>query len=114
MLRFMVALPILAMLLAAAASSQSEKRSSKEGKLTIGSDLPGPFHPYNVTGPRAGRYHCLVTRASLDPVVIVFLRALDFTDSLQALEVDLDNRVGKNPNARLSSFTVVVSEELAK
>jgi hypothetical protein len=114
MMRFMLSLPILAILLATTALSQTEQQKAKDSGLAVGSDLPGPFHPYNVTGPRAGRYHCLVTRTSLDPVVIIFLRDLDFTDPLQTLEVDLDNIIAKNPNMRLSSFTVVVSDELPK
>src|SRR5437773_1457069 len=90
------------------------RRAWNDCCCTVDGDLPGTFHPYNVTGPKAGRFHCLVTRASLDPVVIVFVRDLDFTSSLQLLEAELDNRIAKNPNTRLSSFTVVVSDELPK
>jgi ribosomal protein L3 len=114
MLRFLFSLPILALVLTTPAVSQSEKKDTKVTKLEKGKDLPGPFNPYNATGPRAGRYHCLVTQTSLDPMVIIFVRDADFTDSLQALEVELDNRIAKNPNVRLGSFTVVVSDELAK
>jgi hypothetical protein len=26
----------------------------------VGATIPGPFHPTNVTGPMAGKKHCLV------------------------------------------------------
>jgi hypothetical protein len=115
MSRWVLSLPVLAVVLAAPAVSQDTKQDPKEKKkpgLVVGEDLPGPFHPYNVTGPRATRYHCLVTQTSLDPVVMVVVRDLDFTEGLKALEKELDNRIAKNPNVRLSSFTVFLSEEL--
>ena len=31
----------------------------KSGPQT-GADIPGPFHPTNVTGAQAGKKHCLV------------------------------------------------------
>ena len=114
MLRFLSILPVLAFALATPALSQPEQKEAQNTKLEIGKDLPGPFQPYNVTGARAGRFHCLVTQTSLDPVVIVFLRDLDFTEPFQTLEAELDNRIAKNPNVRLSSFTVVVSDDLPK
>jgi hypothetical protein len=115
MARWVLSLPVLALVLAAPAASQAEKQDAKEKKkpgLVVGEDLPGPFHPYNVNGPRAGRYHCLVTQTSLDPIVLVVVRDLDFTAGLKSLEKELENRAAKNPNVRLTSFTVFLSEEL--
>lgn len=115
MWRWVVSLPLLALLLAVPALSQETKQEPKEKKtgLKVGEDLPGPFHPYNVTGPRAGRYHCLVTRGSLDPLVILFVTKIDdYTDALKALEEGLDNRIARNPNTRLNSFTVFLSDEI--
>jgi hypothetical protein len=114
MWRFLLSLPILAIVLATPAVSQSQKQDPKEKNrgLEKGKDLPGPFNPYNVTGPRAGRYHCLVTQTSLDPLVMIVVRDLDFTEGLQALEAQLDNRIDKNPNVRLSSFTVFLRDQL--
>jgi hypothetical protein len=114
MARWVLSLPVLALVLAATAASPAEKQDAKEKKpgLVVGEDLPGPFHPYNVNGPRAGRFHCLVTQTSLDPIVMVVVRDLDFTPGLKALEKELDNRAAKNPNVRLTTFTVFLSEEL--
>jgi hypothetical protein len=114
MLRWMLSLPVLAVVLAAPVASQDAKQPPAEKKpgLVVGEDLPGPFHPFNVNGPRAGRFHCLVTQTSLDPMVMVVVRDLVFTDGLKALEKDLDNRIVKNPNVRLGSFTVFLSEEM--
>jgi hypothetical protein len=114
--RWVLSLPMLAALLTVPALSQEAKQESKEKKpgLKVGQDLPGPFHPYNVTGPRAGRYHCLVTRGSLDPLVILFVTKVDdYTESLKALEEGLENRITRNPNTRLNSFTVFLSDEIA-
>jgi len=114
MARWVLSLPVLALVLAATAASPAEKQDAKEKKpgLVVGEDLPGPFHPYNVNGPRAGRFHCLVTQTSLDPMVMVVVRDLDFTDGLKALEKELDSRIVKNPNVRMGSFTVFLSEEM--
>jgi hypothetical protein len=115
MSRWVLSLPVLAVALAAPAVSQPAKPDAKDKKkpgLVVGEDLPGPFHPYNVNGPRAGRFHCLVTQTSLDPLVMVVVRDLNFTKPLEALEKELDNRIVKNPNVRLSSFTVFLSDEL--
>ena len=113
MWRWLLSLPLLVMVLAGPVVSQAPKDDKeKKSGLQVGKDLPGPFQPYNVTGDRAGRYHCLVTQTSLDPLVMIFVRDLDYTDSLKALEDALDNRIAKNPNVRLNSFTVFLSDEL--
>lgn len=115
MWRFTLSLPILAIMLATPAVSQSQKQDPKEKNrgLEKGKDLPGPFNPYNVTGPWAGRYHCLVTQTSLDPLVMIVVRDFDFTEALQSLETQLDHRIEKNPNVRLSSFTVFLRDQAA-
>jgi hypothetical protein len=116
MRRLLLSLPLLALVLAAPVAISQPPKDDREKKigLEVGKDLPGPFQPYNVTGERAGRFHCLVTQASLDPLVIIFVRDLDYTDSLKALEEALDNRISKNLNVRLNSFTVFLSDDLPK
>ena len=115
MWRWVLSLPLLALVLAAPVVSQTTKDDKeKQIGLAVGKDLPGPFQPYNVTGDHAGRFHDLVAQASLDPLVMIFVRDLDYTDSLKALEEALETRIAKNPNVRLNSFTVFLSDELPK
>jgi hypothetical protein len=109
----LLTLSILAMVLATPLLSADDKPDGgdKVKGLEKGKDLPGPFHPYNVTGPRAQRFHCLVTQGSLDPVVMVVVRDLDFSEGLKLLETQLDNRIAKNLNVRLNSFTVFLTDD---
>src|SRR5436190_11802011 len=78
-----------------------------------GSDIPGPFHVYNVTGKKKGTYHCLVSEFALGPVVMIVVRGVEDKDGgLQPLLVKLDNLIDKNPNTRLGSFAVFLSKTL--
>ena len=82
--------------------------------LTVGKDLPGPFHPYNVTGPRAKNFACPVSAAGLHPAVLVLLRGDPDPESAPVKDLlqKLDNAVEKNPNVRLSICAVFVSDNL--
>lgn len=94
--------------LATAADQPAESRSS----LKPGNNLPGAFHPFNVTGPHKGRFHCLVSDYGLEPVVMLVVRDLDASDSLKELLKQLDEHIEKNPTVRLHAFAVFISEEL--
>jgi hypothetical protein len=76
------------------------------------SKLAGTFHPFNVTGPHKGHYHCLISEHGLDPMVIIFHKDVDFADPLPALLKKLDAAIEKNPTVRLGSFVVFLPEEL--
>jgi hypothetical protein len=78
-----------------------------------GSDIPGPFSPYNVNGRKKDHFHCLVCQHGLNPVVMVVVRGVEDKDGgLKALLGKLDNMVDKNPNTRLASFAVFLSDTL--
>jgi hypothetical protein len=101
--------------LAVAADPPPATKDAKSPTLAPGSDLPGPFHPYNVTGPDKGRYHCLVSEHGLDPLVIVFARNLEADDAngpVMELLTQLDLLIEKNPKARLAAFAVSLSDAL--
>src|SRR5215472_16082836 len=68
------------------------------------SKLAGTFHPYNVTGPHKGHFHCLISEHGLEPMVMIFHKDVDFADPLPALLKKLDAAIEKNPTARLGSF----------
>jgi len=77
-----------------------------------GSDLPGPFYSYMVTGKKKGKFHCLITEHDLNPVAMVMVRGVELTDPLKYLLVKLDNAVDRNPNSRLASFFIFHSDKL--
>jgi len=39
-----------------------------------GNKVPGPFHPLNVTGEKAGEKHCLYCQNGTNPVAMIFAR----------------------------------------
>lgn len=78
----------------------------------VGSDIPGPFSPYNATGKRKGRFHCLVTQHELNPAAMVIVRGVEMTEPLKLLLVKLDGAIEKNPNTRLAGFAVFVTDQV--
>jgi hypothetical protein len=80
--------------------------------LEVGKDLPGAFHPYNVTGPHKQRFHCLISEHDLDPMVMIFHKNVDFGDPLPNLLKKLDVAINKNPSARLGAFVVFLPDDL--
>jgi hypothetical protein len=96
-------------------AKDKDKPPAKETKgrsLEPGKDLPGPFHPFNATGPRKGNFHCLVSQHGLDPMLLLFVRELQFSDSLKDLLRRVDNAIAKNPDVRLACAVVFLSEDL--
>jgi len=81
--------------------------------LKPGSDIPGPFHVYNVTGKKKGHYHCLISEFGLNPVVMIVVRGVEEkNDGLRQLLKKLDNLIDKNPNTRMAGFVVFLSGTL--
>ena len=84
----------------------------------VGDDLPGPFHPFNVTGKRAGDFHDVLSEQGLDPVVIVLVRNWDFSKKvddqvpLVPLLQGLDQIVGKNAKVRIAVAAVFLNDDL--
>jgi hypothetical protein len=97
-------LPLLAALLSLAARAAD---SPSPGK-----NLPGPFHPFNVTGPYADHFHCPVSDHNLDPGVLVFVRDLNLTPPLRKLLTGLDSAIEKNPAVRLAATVTFLSDDL--
>ena len=54
----------------------------------VGKNIPGPFHPLNVTGESAGEKACLVCKNGGNPVAMVFAR--ETSESLTQLVKKLD------------------------
>ena len=83
-----------------------------EGPLAPGQNLPGPFHPFNVTGPYANHFHCPVSDHDLDPGVLVFTNDLTVSPPLRNLLRGLDAAIDKNPAVRLAGTVTFLSDDL--
>lgn len=110
----LIALVCVGAIVAGQKDPKDQAGKAGPGSLSVGKDLPGPFHPYNVTGPRKDNFSCMVSANGLNPGVLVFVRGNpDAEDaSLKDLLQKLDNAVEKNPNVRLGVGVVFVPEEL--
>lgn len=74
----------------------------------VNQDLPGPFHPLNVTGPYAGEKACLYCANGENPVAMIFAREL--TPALTALIKKIDEATEKHKDAAMGSFVVFCSD----
>lgn len=119
MRRCLAALAVLTPFFALAADPPADKDKKA---LRVGANVPGPFHPYNVTGKYGphkekdeeveGRYHCPVTEHAEDPMVLVFTRDLEVGDKLKSLLQKLDNAAKANTNVRLAATVVFLDAKL--
>jgi hypothetical protein len=84
--------------------------------LQVGKNLPGSFSPFNVTGARAGKFHCLITERNYEPGILVFVRNFDAPDALNAVRPLLtliDDRIDKNyTRIRLNCVVVFFTDNL--
>jgi hypothetical protein len=109
-------LPLVGLILLLCVSAQV---SADDAKLVSGPQpgqvLPGPFHPFNVTGPKniRDRFHCLVCDYGNDPVALVFIHGTEFSPGVVKLLQGLNAAVVKNERARLHSFGVLLDSKLA-
>jgi hypothetical protein len=116
MRRFLLLTAALCTLAAVAAGQPAAPKDDKAkdgaGPLAPGKNLPGPFHPFNVTGPYADHFHCPVSDHNLGPGVLVFARDLVLSPQLRKLLSGLDNAIDKNPATRLAASATFLSDDL--
>lgn len=79
----------------------------KSGPQT-GERVPGPFHPLNVTGEKAGQKECLYCENGDNPVAVVFSRSPE-NATTQKLIKALDEATVKNAKADMGSFVVYLT-----
>jgi hypothetical protein len=77
----------------------------------VGAELPGPFHPFHVTGENAGEKACLYCRFGGDPVAMVFARRL--TPEVTALIKQLESSTEKNKAAEMGACVIFCSDDSA-
>jgi len=80
----------------------------KSGPPT-GAEMPGPFHPLNVTGENAGKKACLYCSNGDNPVAVVFAR--EASPAVAKLLKQLDEATVKNAKADMGSFAVFCSDK---
>jgi hypothetical protein len=67
----------------------------------VNEDVPGPFHPYNVTGQAAGKKNCLYCQNGANPVAVVFAR--EVTPQVTKLIKKLDECTAKCSECKMSA-----------
>jgi hypothetical protein len=90
----------------------SPTRGQDDNPLATDNDLPGRFHPFNVTGKYKNKFHCLVSEFGLDPVVMVFVRGIEANNGVKYLMVKLDNAIDKNRALRLKGAVIFLGDDL--
>ena len=75
----------------------------------VGQEVPGPFHPMNVTGEQAGKKACLYCSNGGNPVAVVFARSVN--PEVAALLKKLDDATEKNGKAAMGSYAVFCSDK---
>jgi hypothetical protein len=75
----------------------------------VGSAVPGPFHPLNVTGEKAGEKFCLFCCNGTNPVAMIFAR--ENSPQLDKLIKKIDEQTIKNADAKMGSFVVFLSDK---
>ena len=70
--------------------------------------VPGPFHPFNVNGPEAGKEACLFCRNGAHPVAMIFAR--EVSPELVRLLKKIDAATAAHSDCHMGSFTVFCSD----
>lgn len=91
-----------------AATSAFGEGTAKSGPQT-GEKVPGPFHPLNVTGEKAGKKHCLFCENGPSPVAVVFAR--DASPEVAKLIKKLDEATAKNKDAGMGAYAVFTTDK---
>ncbi len=74
----------------------------------VGQDVPGPFHPLNVTGAKAGQKNCLYCQNGSNPVAMIFAR--DISEPVTKLIKKVDAATAEHSDCQMGSFVVFLSD----
>lgn len=74
----------------------------------VGKEVPGPFHPLNVTGAKAGQKNCLYCQNGSNPVAMIFAR--DVNEPLTKLIKKVDAATAEHSDCSMGSFVVFLSD----
>lgn len=109
MLHRIVARAALAAIAVAALVMTAVADESVKSGPQVGQEVPGPFHPLNVTGTQAGKKACLYCANGGSPVAVVFAR--EATPEVSALLKKLDEATVKNGSKSMGSYAVFCSDK---
>ena len=73
-------------------------------------DAPPAFNVRDVTGPSAGKTLCYRCQYGARPVVSIFTRDIDNAATQQLIK-DVDATVGKNSDAKMAAFVVLLTDD---
>jgi hypothetical protein len=76
----------------------------------VGEKVPGPFQPLNITGPYAGKKHCLYCENGMRPAVMIFAR--EMSPALIQLLRSLD-LVAANCGRPMGAYVIFCSDDPA-
>jgi hypothetical protein len=91
------------------AQAMAEEKDSLKSGPQVGESIPGPFHPLNCNGAKAGEKHCLVCQNGPNPVAMVFARQV--SEPLTKLIKKLDEATARNGDKQMGSFVVFLSDD---
>jgi hypothetical protein len=103
-LRIVLALLLAAGLLVGGAVADESLKSGPQ----VGKKVPGPFHPLNVTGEKAGEKFCLYCKNGEHPVAMIFAR--NVSAPLTELIKKVDACTAKHSKCEMGSFVVFLSD----
>jgi hypothetical protein len=95
----------IVVLLAGTALAANTLRSGPQ----VGQQVPGPFHPLNVTGAHAGQKNCLYCENGPSPVAMIFARQV--TPQLRTLLKKIDAATAQHSGCSMGSFVVFLSDD---
>jgi hypothetical protein len=75
----------------------------------VDKEVPGPFHPLNVTGEHAGEKFCLYCCNGQNPVAMVFAR--EVSPELTKLIKKIDAATAQNEGCSMGSFVVFLNDK---
>jgi hypothetical protein len=104
-MRRIVGMSLVGALLASALFAAETVKSGPQ----VNEDVPGPFHPYNVTGKAAGKKNCLYCQNGANPVAVVFAR--EVTPQVTKLIKKLDECTAKNAGCKMGSYVVFLCDK---
>ena len=81
----------------------------KSGPQT-GEKVPGPFHPLNINGEKAGQKNCLYCQNGPNPVAVVFARSTE-EPAVAKLLKKLDDATAAHTKCEMGSFAVFLTDD---
>lgn len=106
---FRIAAPALVLALMVGVVTASDRAEKLVSGPQVDQKVPGPFHPLNVTGEKAGEKFCLYCVNGENPVAMIFAR--EPSPELATLIKKIDAVTEKNKGHEMGSFVVFLNDK---